>query len=224
MSVLREAFIDELKDLLDAERQLLKALPKMARAAENEQLRAAFTEHEAQTRTQIMRLGRVFEAFEEDAEGKRCKGMEGLIKEAEDLIEEEEGDAALIASAQKAEHYEIAAYGTLASWAVALGHDEVIQILNETLEEEKETDKRLTTIAQTVVNSLESQRDSEESEQAERPRPQRRKSSRGRASGSRSKNQRSAVPRSKRQSSRGARATSRNSGGSRAKRKRAIAR
>src|ERR1051325_7705227 len=100
MSVLREAFIDELKDLLDAENQLLEALPQMAEAAENEQLRAAFEEHEEQTRTHVFRLGQVFEAFDEEAKGKKCKGMSGLIKEAEDLIEEEEGDAALIAAAQ----------------------------------------------------------------------------------------------------------------------------
>ena len=164
MSVLREAFVDELKDLLDAERQLLKALPKMAEAAENDQLRAAFEQHEEETRQQISRLGQAFEAFEEEAKGKHCKGMEGLIEEAEELIEEEEGDAALIAAAQKAEHYEISAYGTLAAWAVALGQQDAAQRLNETLGEEKETDHKLTGIAQSVVNSQESQRDSEEEE------------------------------------------------------------
>src|SRR5436190_17712067 len=169
MSVLREAFLDELKDLLDAERQLLKAMPKMARAAENDQLRAAFEEHEQQTRQQIARLGQVFEAFDEEEKGIHCKGMEGLIDEAEELIEEEEGDAELIAAAQKAEHYEIAAYGTLASWAVALGQESAAQVLNETLQEEKETDKKLTSIAQNVVNSMDSQRD-EESEEREQPR------------------------------------------------------
>src|SRR4051812_10157524 len=117
MSALRKAFVDELRDLLDAERQLLKALPKMAKAAENEQLRAAFLEHQQQTEQQIRRLGRVFEAFDEPPTGKPCKGMQGLIEEAEEMIEEGEGDAALIGAAQKAEHYEIAAYGTLASWA-----------------------------------------------------------------------------------------------------------
>ena len=222
MSVLREAFIDELKDLLDAERQLLKALPKMVRAAENEQLRMAFNEHAEQTRKQIFRLGQVFEAFEEEAQGKRCKGMEGLIKEAEDLIEEEEGDAALIASAQKAEHYEIAAYGTLAAWAVGLGHDEAAQILRETLEEEKETDKKLTTIAQTVVNSMESQKDSEEEEK----RPARRQAAGGRrrAGAARAGNQRTGSPRSKRQSSRSMRAKSSRAKGPRSKRLRAASR
>lgn len=205
MSVLREAFVDELKDLLDAERQLLKALPKMARAAENEQLRAAFTEHEEQTRRQIVRLGDVFEALEEEAQGKRCKGMEGLIEEAEELIEEEEGDAALIAAAQKAEHYEISAYGTLAAWAVALGHESAAQTLNETLEEEKETDRRLTTIAQSVVNSMESQKNSEpEEDREETPsvKPRRRTTTRARAGTARTSNRRTSAPRSKRQSSR----------------------
>jgi ferritin-like metal-binding protein YciE len=225
MSVLREAFIDELKDLLDAERQLLKALPKMARAAENEQLRAAFEDHEQQTRQQVARLGQVFEAFEEEAKGKHCKGMEGLIEEAEELIEEEEGDAALIAAAQKAEHYEIAAYGTLASWAVALGQDGAVQALNETLQEEKETDKKLTAIAQNVVNSMDSQRDEESEEEGEsKQRPQQQGRSRKSGSNSsrskpRSQRQSSARgARSKRQNSRGA--SARKTGGSRSKRQR----
>ena len=161
MSVLREAFVDELRDLLDAENQLLKALPKLARAAENEQLCAAFREHESQTAQQINRLYKVFEAFEESVRVKRCQGMQGLLKEADVLIRKHEGDAALIAGAQKAEHYEIAAYGTLASWAVALGHDDVLQTLKDILEEEKAADKKLTMIAQSVVNSQESQRESE---------------------------------------------------------------
>jgi len=198
MSMLREAFVDELKDLLDAERQLLKALPKMAEAAENDQLRAAFEQHEEETRQQISRLGQVFEAFEEEAKGKHCKGMEGLIEEAEELIEEEEGDAALIAAAQKAEHYEISAYGTLAAWAVALGQEQAAQVLNETLQEERETDKKLTGIAQTVVNSMESQREEEESEsESEQRRQPASRSRRGRSASAKS------APRSKRQSSRG---------------------
>src|SRR5690349_11444071 len=98
MSKLRETFIDELRDLFDAEKQLLKALPKMAKAAENEELRSAFEEHKTQTEGQIKRLEEVFKAFEETPRGKKCKGMEGLIAEAEELIEEEEGDAALIAA------------------------------------------------------------------------------------------------------------------------------
>jgi len=220
MSILREAFIDELKDLLDAERQLLKALPKMARAAENDQLRAAFEEHEQQTRQQIARLGQVFEAFEEEAKGIHCKGMEGLIEEAEELIEEEEGDAALIAAAQKAEHYEIAAYGTLASWAVALGQDGAVQALNETLQEEKETDKKLTAIAQNVVNSMDSQRD-EEGESRARPRAGRMNRRSASVSSAKPRSQRQSsgrAARSKRQSPRGA--SARKMRGSRSKQKR----
>jgi ferritin-like metal-binding protein YciE len=219
MSVLREAFIDELKDLLDAERQLLKALPKMAEAAENDQLRAAFEQHEEETRQQVARLGQVFEAFDEEAKGKHCKGMEGLIEEAEELIEEEEGDAALIAAAQKAEHYEISAYGTLAAWAAALGQEQAAQTLNETLREEKETDKKLTSIAQSVVNSMESQKDEDSEEESESESSSRRNGA-SRARGSRStgerRSQRAAGPRSKRQSSRGSR--NRGSGSARSKR------
>ena len=208
MSALREAFVDELKDLLDAETQLLKALPKMARAAQNEGLRAAFQEHQGQTADQVKRLAQVFAAFDEPARGKKCKGMEGLIKEAEELIEEKEGDAALIAAAQKAEHYEIAAYGTLESWAVALGHDEVVQLLNETLQEEKAADKKLTVIAQTVVNSQDSQRDAAAEPKQQRRRPKRqaprsrtsrrqRTATRGRQNAQTAKS-RSKAPRSKR--------------------------
>jgi len=175
MSALREAFLDELKDLLDAELQLLKALPKMAEAAQNDGLRVAFQEHGGQTANQIKRLGQVFAAFEEPVRGKKCKGMKGLVEEAQELIAEDEGDAALIAAAQKAEHYEIAAYGTLMSWAIALGQDNVTQLLRETLEEEKATDKKLTVIAQTVVNTHDSLRDAEPKEA---PSPRRKPKSR----------------------------------------------
>jgi ferritin-like metal-binding protein YciE len=197
MSALREAFIDELSDLLDAERRLFKALPVVARAAENEQLRAAFLEHKDQTGRQIMRLGEVFEAFEETPRRKRCKGMEGLLKEASDMVKDREGDAALIGAAQKAEHYEIAAYGTLVSWAVALGHEEVIQVLREILAEEKETDKKLTLIAQSVVNSHDSQREAEERPKRSAPSP-RKKQVRATRRTSRARTQASRSPRSKR--------------------------
>ena len=209
MSALHKAFVDELKDLLNAEMQLLKALPKMAKAAQNESLRVAFQEHQGQTAEQIKRLAQVFAAFEEPARGKKCKGMEGLMEEAEELIEENEGDAALIASAQKAEHYEIAAYGTLISWAVALGHDDVVELLNETLHEEKATDKKLTTIAQTVVNSLDSRRDAEDKPMRSSRQPKRKSRSssptnrrqtmaRGRKAARATKTRSSKAPRSKR--------------------------
>ena len=164
MSTLRETFIDELKDLYDAENQLLKALPRMAEAAENEELKTAFTDHVGQTREQITRLEKVFQAFGEASMRKKCKGMAGLIAEAEDLIKEEEGDAALISAAQKAEHYEISAYGTLAAWARALEEEDAASLLKETLTEETETDERLTSIAESVVNEEESETEEEEEE------------------------------------------------------------
>jgi ferritin-like metal-binding protein YciE len=167
MSKLREAFVDELRDLYDAEKQLLKALPKMAKAAENEELREAFEEHLAQTEEHVSRLEKVFEVFGETAKGKKCKGMAGLIEEAQELMEEEEGDAALIAAAQKAEHYEISAYGTLAAWGRALEEEEAVEILEETLDEESETDEKLSGIAETIVNEQESAEASEEEEDEE---------------------------------------------------------
>jgi ferritin-like metal-binding protein YciE len=167
MSALRETFVDELKDLYDAEKQLLKALPKMAEAAENEELRAAFEEHQTQTEEHVARLEQVFEIFGEEPKGKKCKGMAGLIEEAKELIEEEEGDAALIAAAQKAEHYEISAYGTLAAWANVLEEADALELLEQTLEEESDTDEKLTAIAETVVNEQEKNEQSEEDEEEE---------------------------------------------------------
>lgn len=184
MSALREAFVEELKDLLDAEVQLLKALPKMAKAAQHDGLRAAYEEHQDETAGQIRRLGGIFETLGEAARPKKCKGMQGLIAEAEEIIRKEEGDAALIAAAQKAEHYEIAAYGTLISWAVALGQDGIVERLQETLEEEKAADKKLTGIAQTVVNSHETLREAEHTETRQQRRPKRR-ASRSRAQSTR---------------------------------------
>ena len=162
---LRETFIEELKDHSDAEKQLTKALPKMAKAAENEELRAAFESHLEETKEHVNRLERVFEVFGEPAKSKTCKGMQGLIEEAEELIKEEEGDAALICGAQKAEHYEIAAYGSLYSWAKLLEERDAADLLNETLEEEKSADETLTDIAESVANVGEA---SEEGEQEER--------------------------------------------------------
>jgi ferritin-like metal-binding protein YciE len=167
MSKLREAFIDELKDLYDAEKQLLKALPRMAKAAENDDLRAAFEQHETETEEQISRLEQVFQLFDQAPKGKKCKGMAGLIEEAKELIEEEEGDAALIAAAQKAEHYEISAYGTLAAWATALEENEAVELLEQTRDEESETDEKLTGLAETIVNEQESAEAGEEDEEEE---------------------------------------------------------
>jgi ferritin-like metal-binding protein YciE len=177
MSGLRETLIDELRDVLDAEKQLLKALPKMAKAAENEELKAAFEQHEEETEGQIERLNQVFELLGEQARGKKCKGMQGLIEEASDLIEEEEGDAALICAAQKAEHYEIATYGSLASWAKLLGEEEAAELLGEILEEEKTTDEKLTELAETIVNVEEEEEEDSGEEPETKPAAKRKSAS-----------------------------------------------
>jgi ferritin-like metal-binding protein YciE len=148
---LEELYLHELKDVLDAERQIAKALPKMAKATESEELRAAFEEHLSQTEEQIGRLETIFESMDKAARGKHCPGVEGIIKEGSETIKENDTgpalDAALIAGAQKVEHYEIASYGTLVEWAKLLGRDDAVELLQQTLAEEKETDEKLTTIA-----------------------------------------------------------------------------
>jgi ferritin-like metal-binding protein YciE len=150
MNNLRETFIDGLSDIYDAENQLLKALPKMSQAAQNESLKAGFDTHLTETKGHVQRLEQVFRQLDETAKKKTCKAMKGLIEEGEELIKEEEGDAALIAAAQKVEHYEIAAYGSLKAWAGVLGEDEAVQLLEQTLEEEKATDEKLNGVAETV--------------------------------------------------------------------------
>ena len=167
MSQLRETFIEELKDLYDAEHQLTKALPKLSKAAEHHELKDAFDSHLEETQGQIERLDQVFECFDETPKRKTCKGMQGLIKEGEEIIQDEEGDAALICAAQKAEHYEIAAYGSLVSWAKLLGEDEAAQILEEGLEEEKQADEKLTQIAESTINVEESEGEAEDSEKSQ---------------------------------------------------------
>jgi ferritin-like metal-binding protein YciE len=148
---LEELFLHELKDVLDAERQITKALPKMAKAAESEELRAAFEEHLSQTEEQIGRLETIFQSMDKAARGKHCPGVEGIIKEGSETIKENDTgpalDAALIAGGQKVEHYEIASYGTLVEWAKILGKDDAVELLQQTLAEEKETDEKLTAIA-----------------------------------------------------------------------------
>jgi ferritin-like metal-binding protein YciE len=148
---LEELFEHELRDVLDAERQLLKALPKMAKAAESEALQAAFEEHRGVTEEHVGRLETVFKSLDKTARGKHCTGMAGLVEEGSELIKDEEAsaalDAALICAAQKVEHYEIAAYGSLATYAKLLGMDDAAELLETTLAEEKETDEKLTAIA-----------------------------------------------------------------------------
>ncbi|MEO6035320.1 MAG: ferritin-like domain-containing protein [Verrucomicrobiota bacterium] len=164
MSKLNDIFIDELKDLYDAEHQLTKGLPKMAKAAKHPELKAAFAEHLEQTHTHIQRLEEVFEIFGETPKRKTCKAMKGLLEEGKDLIEDKAGDAALIAGAQKVEHYEIASYGTLATWAMLLNQEDAKDLLGQTLDEEKETDERLTEIAESAANPDENEEAGEDEE------------------------------------------------------------
>jgi len=169
MQTLKDLYIDELKDMYDAENQIVKALPKMAKEATNEELRAAIEQHLDQTQTHIERLEQVFEDLGEKAKGTKCEATKGLIEEAKRMMEEAEDDdvrdAAIIGSAQKVEHYEIASYGTLRTYAELLGFDEQAELLQETLDEEKETDENLTELAVSSIN-IEANED-EESEESE---------------------------------------------------------
>lgn len=154
LHTLEDAFVEELRDILNAERQLTKALPKMAKNATDEKLQEAIEHHLEETEGQIERLEQVFKLVGKPARGKSCEAMEGLIAEGKEVMEEdaEEAvrDALLIASAQKVEHYEIAAYGTLCTWAETLGLDEAAELLKQNLEEEKNADETLSQIAAEV--------------------------------------------------------------------------
>jgi ferritin-like metal-binding protein YciE len=168
---LKKIFEEELKDIYWAEKHLTKALPKMAKAAESEDLIAAFEEHLEQTEGQIDRLEQVFEICGIKAQAKKCDAMEGLVEEAQSLIEEHEKgivlDSGLIIAAQKVEHYEMAAYGSLRTIAQVLGFEDAADLLQETLDEEGETDKNLTTISETVNQmAMEESNDVEEEEMA----------------------------------------------------------
>ena len=170
MSTLRETFLQELGDIYDAEKQLVKALPRMAKAAQSEELRKGIEEHLEQTEEHVQRVEQVFEALEQKPKAKKCKAMAGLIEEGQELIKQKAGDAALIAAAQKVEHYEIAAYGSLRSWAEFLDENEAAELLEETLEEEKTTDEKLTELAENVVNEMESEEEGEEEQEEPRRR------------------------------------------------------
>ena len=167
---LRDAFIDEVRDIYDAERQLTRALPKMAKAATMPELKQAFSDHLEETQGQIERLDKVFEAIGERARGKRCEGIAGIIEEGSALMEEEfdepSMDAALIAAGQRAEHYEMATYGTLVAWARELGHMEAAELLQDNLNEEKAADEKLSAMAEGGVNQ-EAASNSGEEEDAE---------------------------------------------------------
>lgn len=154
---LEKLFTDSLKDIYWAEKHLTKALPKMQKAATTGELKTAIEEHIAQTQEQVTRLEQVFELFGKKVQAKKCDGMEGLIKEGESIVEETEAgsmtrDAGIIMAAQKVEHYEIATYGTLVQLAKTMGNEEAANILQQTLDEEKETDKGLTELAETSIN------------------------------------------------------------------------
>ena len=152
MSTLRETLLEELSDILDAEKQIIKALPKMTKAAEHEDLKRAFEMHLEETEGQVERLERIFELMGENSRSKKCKGIQGIIKEGEEMIKEDLGDAGLIASAQKVEHYEIASYGSVRTFAQLLGQDKSADLLQQTLDEESEANELLNKLAEDIVN------------------------------------------------------------------------
>ena len=169
MESLKELYVDELKDLYSAEKQLVKALPKMAKNATNPELQQAFTKHLEETEGHVDRLEQIFDMLGERAGGKKCKGMEGLIEEAKELLEEDAAeavlDAGLISKAQHVEHYEMAGYGTVRTYAQQLGLDDQAELLQQTLDEESSANELLTQIAETSVN-LEAELGSEEEEES----------------------------------------------------------
>lgn len=156
LETLQDLYVDELRDIYNAENQLVKALPKMAKAASDENLKQAFTDHLEQTKGHVERLDKLFEKLGEKATGKKCKAMEGLVEEGKEMIEEDAEpqvkDAGLIAAAQRVEHYEMAAYGTVHAYAKLLGDDQAAKLLQQTLDEEGAADKKLTKLAESVIN------------------------------------------------------------------------
>lgn len=177
---LKELYIDELKDLYNAENQLVKALPKLAKAANSDELRAGFEEHLEQTKGHVQRLEQIFGLLDESPKGKKCKGMEGLIEEGNEMAGEDfEGavlDAGLIGAAQRVEHYEIAGYGTARAFAEVLGKSEHVSLLEETLQEEEETDEKLTKLAEQINAEANSEGDPDaESEDEDEEEQSRRK-------------------------------------------------
>jgi ferritin-like metal-binding protein YciE len=168
MNTLDELLVDELRDLLDAEKQLVKALPKMAKAASSQELKSAFQEHLEQTKGQVARLEQVFELIGQKARGKPCKAMQGLVAEGQETMQEEGADEildlALIGAAQRVEHYEMAAYGTARAIAKALGNQEAVQLLQATLQEEELADKKLTQVAKLIYKQAQQLGQEEEEE------------------------------------------------------------
>ncbi len=172
---LHDAFLDELRDTYDAERQLTKALPKLAKASTSSGLRAAFEAHLEETMGHVERLEQVFASLDEKVRGKHCDGMAGIIEEGKSILEEdfdgETMDACLIAAGQRAEHYEMAAYGTLVAWARGMGHTEAARLLQATLDEEKAADKKLTSLAEGGINqqAADAAHSDDDEEEAETP-------------------------------------------------------
>lgn len=156
LDTLKKLYVEELRDVYNAEQQLVKALPKMAKAASSDELRDALETHLDETKGHVERLEQIFESLDEPAKGKTCKAMKGLIEEGSEILEEKGEDsvldAGIIAAAQKVEHYEMATYGTLRTWADLLNQDEAAGLLQETLDEEGEADKKLNDLAEEIVN------------------------------------------------------------------------
>jgi ferritin-like metal-binding protein YciE len=168
-NTLRDSLVDEVKDMYNAEKQLTKALPKLAKAANSDELRTALENHLEETQNQVTKLERVFELLDETIRGKHCAGMAGIIEEGADVLEEDFEDAvmdaAIIAAAQKTEHYEIGSYGTMIAWAEALELTEVAGILTEILNEEKAADEKLSAIAESGINDAATAGESDEEEE-----------------------------------------------------------
>ena len=172
-SALKELYIDELRDIYNAENQLTRALPKMAKAATSGELRGGFEEHLEQTRGHVERLEQIFNELGEKPTGKKCKGMEGLVEEGSEMIDEQEGetlDAGLISAAQRVEHYEIAAYGCVRTYANLLGEDDAAELLEQTLKEEKETDQKLTKLAEKI--NVQAEQEKREGDEGKDPQTQ----------------------------------------------------
>ena len=189
---LQDAFIDELRDVYNAEQQVTKALPKMIKAATSPDLKQAFTNHLEETKAQVARLVEVFGVLDEKVRGKKCDGIAGILEEGQAAMGEDFDDptmdAALIASAQRVEHYEMAAYGTLVAWAEALGHSDAAELLQTTLDEEKATDEKLTSLAEGGINqSAADALNPSEDDQDDEPAPVARKTTRGAAAKSSSR-------------------------------------
>jgi ferritin-like metal-binding protein YciE len=165
---LQDLYIEELQDLYSAENQLVKALPKVIEECTSDELRSAIEDHLDQTREQIERLDQIFEGLEESAKGKKCAAMEGLVKECQETLSEdmpdEVKDAAIIAACQRVEHYEIAGYGTVCTFAKLLGREDDLDLLGQTLDEEKEADETLTDIAENTINIEAAEEEEEEEE------------------------------------------------------------